>query len=698
VYKARFEHYAMKTAAFSVTRCLVFVVLHTVSCGSDADPGTDTNIHWDKKCTSDAQCGAGTSCQWGACTIGCETHADCSGLGATFVCVVAPSSARICVPPGTEFDGDDSGGDAPSGDDSTDDAPARDDASGGYASHADDAGNDGDSATGIWAARPAWSTFDFDRRGRALALASDGSVYITGGQDRGGPSDAQSRFHNFWLARFSSTGEPEWEQIDPLEEGGNWGGLSIALTPGGVINTITVRGGDDAAQLLRHDSSGMPLGEVSLETGIKWLATSPSGELIGAGLDLVEDRDRLAFTDLWVGGISGEGISWQKTLRGVDGSFSFAWDLALTADTVFVAGAKGASGESDSTRAWLGAGPLGTAEFDWELELPGKERCSTIALAPDGGVVVAGRGGVGFVHRYDADGTRAWERDLHARPAALVSTVSGYAVGYYFDGNEVEPIGAQIDFFDWDGTLVWRFEDSSCDTVNDLVVDGGDLVALLECNSSLGLFRIPIDQEGAALGGVDVGVAALRACANRDDCERGHGCQHGTCAQNCTATNQCPPQHRCVLEQDEQGECPLLGPGEPGTPGVCLPRCSTHADCSTFAPGLSCLNDSCVLDVPTCESRCLRLIDGCVDGCSEIRARGVAAEQACVASQDELLGCYPEGRISTSEDGCVKSPAGTIYSAGGLQGATLIRDFGFSKCTNADLDLLRNAPSCAEMP
>jgi hypothetical protein len=86
---------------------------------------------------------------------------------------------------------------------------------------------------------------------------------------------------------------------------------------------------------------------------------------------------------------------------------------------------------------------------------------------------------------------------------------------------------------------------------------------------------------------------------------------------------------------------------------------------------------SCVVEIPECERRCRRTTGGCAGGCSEIRGRGVSPAQACVAPEEELLGCYPEGRDSTSEDGCVTSPAGIVYSAGGLYAATLIRDFDF---------------------
>jgi hypothetical protein len=688
----------MKTTSRMLTCAFAFATAHHIlSCGAETDPGTDTNTNWVRECTTDARCGEGTSCECELCTVGCDVDADCSEMAPDAVCLPDPSNcasaARICLPPDMDF--------IDEGASSDDDAAVdpRDSDAGGSDNDTDGGVGDDDVDTGVWSARPTWSTFDFERAGEALIVDPDGSIYVTGGQGRSS-FDLSVVFENFWVARFSSAGEPQWEQIVPIADGNQSNGLGIALSSDGTITTVaTLYDGNDTPLFQRYDSMGMLLGEFSLAPGIKWLATSPSGELVGAGLNLIEYRDGRPYTELWVGGISEERITWQKTLRGVDGSSSFAWDLAVTAESVFVAGSQGTASDSNASNAWLGAGPLGSAEFDWEL-VPatggGTGRTDTIALVPEGGVVVAGYGDLPFVHRYHADGNRVWERALDLRPSAIIATDAGYVIGYDFDGSDVDSTSARIEFFDWDGVLVWRFEDSSCERVNDLVVDGPSLVALLSCNDSLGLFRIPVDQAGAALGGVGIGVASLRACTSDMDCESGHSCQSGTCAQDCTGITQCQTGYGCVSEHSDQGVCPYLGPGEPGTPGVCLPRCFAHTDCSGFAPGLSCVNNSCVLQVPECESRCYTLYDGCAEGCAEIGGRGVTAELACFPAEETLLGCYPEGRISTDDDGCVKSASGVVYSAGGLAGATLVRNFGFSECTEADLELLSNASSCEQ--
>ncbi len=644
----------------SVAWISLVLALTALSCGATSDPGTDTSTNWLKPCDTDAECGLGTSCECGVCTTTCETEDDCTGLSASAVCRDAASScerdSRLCL------------------------------------ASADEPGNGSDSSE-VWSARPSWSVFDSDRRGRALTIGEDGSIYVTGGQGRT-PADLSVAFENFWLARFSAEGTPLWEQIEVSENDGQWPGLAVALSPDGVLTTVL-----RSRIVQRHDIDGMPLGEYSVEPEVRLLATAPSGQLIAAGSNLIERRGGRPFMELWVGELSNEGVAWQQTLRGSDGSISTAWDLAVTESGYFVAGSRGNAADSNASDAWVGAAAY-MSDFDWGVvTVPGggNGRSISVAVTPDGGAVVVGAGETPFVHRYGPGGSSEWARTLDDRPTTVAATEQGYAVGY--DANTAvgnpDPTVGRIDFFDWDGELLWRFSDPSCEAVQDLVEHEGALVALIDCNSGLGLFHIPIDQMGSGLGGLDLGNEALRTCASAGDCEPGHSCQSETCAQDCTSTQQCPADYRCVLEHTDEGQCPFLGPGE-NDPGVCLPRCFSQDACGLVAPGMTCWNGSCVLELPECERRCLRTFNGCEEGCLEIRGRGVNPAQGCIAPEEQLLGCYPEGRGSTADDGCVKSPDGVIYSGGGFYGATLILNFGFSECSDEDQQLWSNAVSCAD--
>jgi hypothetical protein len=538
--------------------------------------------------------------------------------------------------------------------------------------------------------------FDQDRRGRAIIVGADGSLYVTGGQGRA-PIAFSVTFSNFWIARFSSAGEPQWEQIDLVEEESQSNGLSIALSPDGTLTSVaTIFDGSDTPVLRRYTSSGEPLGQFSVEPGITQLATSPSGELIAAGSNLVEFRDGRPFTELWVGGLEGDEISWQRTLRGVDGSISTAWDLAVTSESTFVAGSQGTAQHSNASDPWLGAGPLQAGEFNWDV-LPvlggGNGRSVSVAAAPDGGVVVVGDGATPFVHRYADDGRAEWKRALDAIPTAVAATAEGYAIGYDFDGVHVEAASGRIDFFDWDGTRVWRFEDPACERVGDLISDDGDLVALLDCGYSLGLFRIPIDQRGMLRG--DTRVAALRACGESSDCQPGHSCVSGTCATDCVEREDCPLLFwNCFAEKQDESDCPLLGDGDVENPHVCLPQCTVNEDCTKFAPGLRCRNAGCVIELPECEQRCAKLLDGCSEGCGEIFGRRFDAERGCFSLEDELLGCAVDGRASTADAGCVISPGGVLYLEGGLAKQILTHNFGFRLCTIEESQMAFDLPSC----
>lgn len=652
-------------------------------CGcatSTGDPGTDTNTNWVKSCERDAQCGGETSCECRICTLACSEDADCKGLSQSAVCLPDPSGCsrfeRICAAPdmslGTPSDADAGVPDTPSDADAGVPVPAS------------------------YNARPSFAVFDLDRYGRQVRVGDDDAIYVVGGQGRT-PADLSVTFRNFWLAKFSPAGVLDWERIEPNDDDGSEShGLSLALSPDGVITTVaTVYDGSDTPVIRQHDVSGTLLTEFSVEPGISRLATGSSGELLAAGSNLVEFSGGRPFTEIWVGALRNESVDWEVTRRGVEGSVSNAWDIVPTADGYFVVGAGGTEASSNAASTWLARGSYGVQDFDWEVvrEDGVGQGLWRAATTPEGGVVIAGGP---IVARYDAEGNPQWDRELVRYPTAIAASQGGYAIGYASrattgTGDDT----GRIDYFDWDGTLIWTLEDTACQGVVDIVAHEDDFVALFECGFSFGLFSIPMDQQGAGLGSVGVGTPALRACSRDAQCEADHVCESGTCARACTATEQCPADYRCVQQFSDQGDCPYLGPGEVGTAGVCLPRCYQHEQCANTVGGLSCWGNSCVVEVPECELRCRRLIDGCAEGCSEIRGRGVAPDQACFATEERLLGCYPEGRGSTTEDGCVKSADGVVYSAGGLYAGTLIREFGFGECTEEDQELL-SSPTCEQ--
>lgn len=82
---------------------LALAVSAALSCGGETSSpaGTDTNTNWLKSCSSEADCGLGSACSCGRCTLECDTDADCAGLSSGAACVATNDrclEARLCMP------------------------------------------------------------------------------------------------------------------------------------------------------------------------------------------------------------------------------------------------------------------------------------------------------------------------------------------------------------------------------------------------------------------------------------------------------------------------------------------------------------------------------------------------------------------------------------------------------------------------
>jgi cysteine-rich repeat protein len=81
------------------------VLVLFAACGRSSGGG-DSETHWMKRCQTQSDCNAGTTCSCGMCSKECEASSDCSGLGATTLCVspgeipgcgMNPQPAGLCV-------------------------------------------------------------------------------------------------------------------------------------------------------------------------------------------------------------------------------------------------------------------------------------------------------------------------------------------------------------------------------------------------------------------------------------------------------------------------------------------------------------------------------------------------------------------------------------------------------------------------
>lgn len=74
-----------------------------LSCGGETSSpaGTDTSTNWLKSCSSDAECGLGSTCSCGRCTLECDADADCAGLSSAAACVATSDRCpelSLCIP------------------------------------------------------------------------------------------------------------------------------------------------------------------------------------------------------------------------------------------------------------------------------------------------------------------------------------------------------------------------------------------------------------------------------------------------------------------------------------------------------------------------------------------------------------------------------------------------------------------------
>jgi hypothetical protein len=84
------------------TLLFAFFLLLLCGCGSKAsdENGTDSNTHWLKHCSKDAECGGELRCLCGACSAPCESLSACSGFGEGALCSLAAcdtEEVRLCT-------------------------------------------------------------------------------------------------------------------------------------------------------------------------------------------------------------------------------------------------------------------------------------------------------------------------------------------------------------------------------------------------------------------------------------------------------------------------------------------------------------------------------------------------------------------------------------------------------------------------
>ncbi|MBN1654403.1 MAG: hypothetical protein JXA30_11595 [Deltaproteobacteria bacterium] len=190
---------------------------------------------------------------------------------------------------------------------------------------------------------------------------------------------------------------------------------------------------------------------------------------------------------------------------------------------------------------------------------------------------------------------------------------------------------------------------------------------------------------------------ALAFCTDDSDCAQNQSCLANTCTTDCNSSDACDSNSRCYVEESSSCLLAVVDPSAPNEGGQCLPRCSTDWDCRDFAPGLFCWGQSCVRSLPLCELQCPKIADACPDGCDAIRGRAYYPGYRCTAAEFTVLGCVPEGRASTTDSRCVRSPDGELYAMSGTYAAHMSRYGEYQECSPQEYDyVMESSVVCPE--
>ena len=260
-----------------------------------------------------------------------------------------------------------------------------------------------------------------DRDGAlGVAVADDGSVYVTGGTrsfDPGGEDAFLLKYHASGTLLWQRTyGEPTTSEVVAAESGV---GVAVAPDGSGVLVTGNYRGGD--IFLAKFSPAGGLLLAVTWgggNEGASDIAVAPNGTIYVTGFTETFDVGQ---GDAFLLSFSPTGtLNWQRTWggeffdisRGVavatDGNVYISGDTTFSANSAFLVKFT-ADGSVIWQREWGVVGKRGSPDDDETLG-------GGVAAAPGGGVFVSGWSlGAGFdpnliAARFDAAGNFVWQR------------------------------------------------------------------------------------------------------------------------------------------------------------------------------------------------------------------------------------------------------------------------------------------------
>ncbi len=261
-----------------------------------------------------------------------------------------------------------------------------------------------------------WSSVPQDTPGRpqAAAALTDGGVIAAGSVQRGPTASSDG-----WVARLDAEGAVAWSK----DFGGDTARAfndAVALAEGGAVLAGTTR--SDASGdgwLVAIDGDGRVAWDKAVggAGGQALYALAPAGDggFFAAG---VNDHEGAGAEDGWLLRLDAEGeVRWQVEAGGDKADYLVA--VQPLPDGGAVAVGRSASGEGEGFDLWaVWVDAEGTVTLERRLGGDGYDAAAAVALADDGGVLVAGvhgsvegQGEDGWLMKLDAsNGSTVWER------------------------------------------------------------------------------------------------------------------------------------------------------------------------------------------------------------------------------------------------------------------------------------------------
>ena len=317
-----------------------------------------------------------------------------------------------------------------------------------------------------WVATLGGSSYDYSY---SVAVAPDGSVYVCGDTQSVGDGN-----NVCLLAKYSSSGTVQWQKTLGGSNG-DYGRRSVAVASDGSVyvsgSTRSAGAGSFDLLLAKYSSSGTvqwqkTLGGSRDDYGPS-VAVAPDGSVYVCGHTYSASVGECDF--LLVKFSSSGTVQWQKILGGGKGDYGES--VAVAPDgSVYICGFTYSAGAGEYDFFLAKYSSSGTVQWYKTLGGSSDDEGYSVAVAPDGSVYVCGiarsardAGGSNFLlAKFSSSGTVQWQKSLgdsshstYGRSVAVAPDGSIYACGYTYLGSAGRD-EALLAKFSSSGTVQWQ--------------------------------------------------------------------------------------------------------------------------------------------------------------------------------------------------------------------------------------------------